>query len=161
MTELRPRHHQIIRLAFLGKSYVEIAGALGLTPGAVSCILRSPLARQELEQMQQDAREKTVNTPLQAQLMTELNGCGTEAVRLNRKIMNNPIMDVRLRSKVATHFMDRIVFNKSHEDETQYSYREILRKLSTLEHQPVIINNEVIVATKIEGEGNNGGDSPS
>jgi len=129
---LNNRHHEIIRLAFLGKTNVQIAGVVGITPPAVGCVLRSPMAQAELARLRHGAEENLVNVPLRARLMEDLVGAGTEAVRLNRGLMNEPTIDVKTRARIATHFMDRIVFDQRPEDAREGSYRDILRSLSDI-----------------------------
>ena len=151
---LKPRHHEIIRLAFLGRSNVEIAGAVGLTPGAIACIVRSPIVQAELARMQEKAYEKTVNTPLRVQLMSELNGAGTEALRLNRKLMNNEYVDAKLRAKLGMHFLDRVIFNKDVDEGGEGSYRDILRKLDDIgRNVNITIQQGVQVSTPSPAEG--------
>jgi len=131
--ELTLRHKEVIRLAFVGKSAVEIAGVVGMDRTAVSAILRSPLARLELDRLTAAAEEKIVNVPARAALMSELSGCGVEAVRINRNLMKDDAVQPRTRASIARHFMDRIIFDQAPENEKRESYREILRRLDTVQ----------------------------
>ena len=69
--------------------------------------------------------------------------------------MGRADVDLKLRTKVATHFLDRVIFNKSAEDDQQVSYRDLLRKLNEIARQPsVVVNNAVVV----EGNGSHSSD---
>jgi predicted transcriptional regulator len=131
---LRPRHQEVIRLAFLGRSNVEIASAVGISTAAVSCVLRSPLAQAEIARFTREAEERIVNVPLRARMMSEIEGASVEALRLNRTLMNEQKIDTKLRVGIAKHFMDRGLFEKDG-DEQEGSYREILRKLDDVQKQ--------------------------
>lgn len=131
---LRPRHHEILRLKFMGVSNNDIADHVGISASAVSCIVNSPLARAELARLNAEANEKLVDIPMRTRLQTELEQAGMDAVRLNRAIMNAPDANITVRARVGMHFMDRVVFNKS-ADEEQVSYREILRSLGQIERK--------------------------
>lgn len=131
---LRPRHQEVIRLAFLGRSNVDIASAVGVSPGAVACILRSPLAQAEIARFTKEAEERIINVPLRARLMSEIEGASAEALKLNRRLMNEPTIDTKLRVGIAKHFMDRGLFEHDG-DEQEGSYREILRKLDDVQKQ--------------------------
>ena len=130
---LRPRHHEILRLAFMGMKNNDIAERVGISASAISCLLHSPLARAELARLNKQAEEKLVDVPLRTQLQMELNRAGKEAVQINRAIMNAPEADVKVRARIGMHFMDRVVFNKSADSNEDISYREILRSLNRIE----------------------------
>lgn len=133
--KLSMRHHEILRMAFLGKSNSDIAHIIGISPAAVSCLLNSPLAKAEVAKMQAEATEKVTDLPLRLQLAEQLNMAAMEAVVTNRAILNDRNTDVKVRARVASHFMDRVVFNKSPDDGGEGSYREILRAVSGIERQ--------------------------
>lgn len=141
---LRLRHQEVIRLAFLGRSNVEIAAVVGISPGAIACVLRSPIAQAEIARLRDKAEESITNLPVRVKLMSELNGAGEEAIRLNRTLMNDGRVEVKLRAKLATHFMDRVVFDKDPEDEREGSYRDILRKLDEV-GRSLVVNTQVNV----------------
>ena len=146
---LSTRHYEIIRLHFLGKKDVEIASAVGITPQAIACILRSPLAQNELAQMQSDARAITVNTPLRAQMLADLNATGVEALGINRALMKDSSVKPAVRARIGAHFLDRIVFNNSDGDDKEGSYRDLLRKLDEVGRgvQVTVVNNVVADAS--------------
>ena len=58
VNKLRPRHYAALHLALLGRSHVEIAFRVGMTPGHVGDLLRSPLARAELGRLRTTAETK-------------------------------------------------------------------------------------------------------
>lgn len=150
---LNVRHHEIIRRAFLGEKQVDIALALGLTPMAISCLMNSPLAQAELARLKASADEKVTDVPLRVRLAEELSAAGMEAVTINRAIMNDAHVDVKVRAKIGSHFMDRVVFNKSPDDEGEGSYRAILRSVSNIERQ--LLDNTIQVIPQdniIEGQ---------
>lgn len=130
--QLKTRHHEIIRRSFLGQTGVDIAAAMGLSTGAVYCVLASELARAELARLQAQAEDKVADTPMRVKMETELNAAGMEAIRVNRSLMNSGEVDPRVRSTIGKHFMDRIVF-QTHDNEQEGSYRDILRKLDEIE----------------------------
>jgi hypothetical protein len=131
---LLPRHREIIRLTILGWSPIRIAAAVGLQPVSVKAILRAPLVQAEMERLQDEADRLTVNVPLRAQVEGELRGATVQALRLNRKLMNDPNVDARTRANTAKHFMDRVLFDiDSDSAEKNSGYREILRKLDEVD----------------------------
>lgn len=133
VAKLNARHHEIIRLAHQGMKHAEIAAMVGVTKGAVSCILRTPLARAEMARLKEMSEASATNVPMKVQLANELNEVGFEALRLNRQIMNDVKVDVRERRRVATHFLDRIVFNKQDDDAEAASFRDLLRSAKAIE----------------------------
>lgn len=150
---LNVRHHEIIRRAFLGEKYVDIATAMGLSSMAISCLMNSPLAQAELARLKADADDKTTDVPMRLRLVEELNAAGMEAVVINRTIMNDSRVDVKVRARIGAHFMDRVVFQKSPDDESEGSYKAILRSVSNIERQ--LIDNTVHVIPNdnvIEGQ---------
>lgn len=132
---LMARHREILRLTLLGWSATRIAVAVGVSAGAVYAVMRSPLMRAELERMQDEADRLTIDTPLRARMEAELRGATIEAVRLNRRLMNDTAVDAKLRSGVAKHFMDRVLFDVDESGERQSGYREILRRLDDVDKQ--------------------------
>lgn len=149
---IRPRHAEIIRLAFLGLKHSLIAEKVGISAAAVSCVLRSAIARAELARLQHAAELKLLDTPIRVRAALELDQAAMESLRFNRSVVNDATIDKKLRSKVASHFLDRLVFNKD-PDAEEGSYREILRSLRTIEeqftHKPVVID----VLSSAEGRG--------
>lgn len=130
--ELSQRHREIIRLAFLGRTNTEIAERMDMDKGSIGLILRSPLAQAELARLNSKAEAILVNTPLRVALDEDLRAAATESLRLNRAILNDPAVDVRVRSKTAQHFMDRVIFQEN-PDEKESSYRDILRRLDAID----------------------------
>lgn len=130
---LMARHREILRLTLLGWSAMRIAAHIGISSTGVRAVMRSPLMQAELEKMQEEADRLTVNTPLRAQVEAELRGSTIEALRLNRRLMNDTSTDAKLRSNIAKHFMDRTLFEVDADGEKQSSYREILRRLDEVD----------------------------
>lgn len=144
---LRPRHHEIIRMAFLGRNNQEISLAVGITPGAVACVLRSELARAELARLALKAEDNLTNVPLRTQLMAELNGATTEALKLRRSLMNDPSKDVKVRARIGEHFLDRVLFGRAPESEHTESYRDILRAINNK-----LENAQIVKTIDVEGQ---------
>jgi IS30 family transposase len=132
---LRTRHHEILRLHFLGRSNREIAMSLNLHPQTITCILKSPLAQAELTRLKAEAEKSLVNVPLRQQLLNDLNGSAMEALHLRRGLMNDNNINLGVRERISQHFMDRVIFPKNEEDSTEGSYRDILRKMSEIERK--------------------------
>lgn len=130
--ELTQRHREIIRLAFLGRTNTEIAERMDMDRGTIGLILRTPLAQAELARLNSKAEAILVNTPLRVALDEDLRAAATESLRINRAILNDPTVDVRVRSKTAQHFMDRVIFQEN-PDEKESSYRDILRRLDAID----------------------------
>ena len=129
---LSQRHREIIRLAFLGRTNTEIAERMSMDRGSVGLILRSPGAQAELARLNGKAEAILVNTPLRVALDKDLRDAATESLRLNRSILSDPSVDMKVRSRTAQHFMDKIIFNDG-PDEEESSYRDILRRLDAID----------------------------
>jgi len=143
--KLNGRHREVLRLHVLGLSGVEVAARVNLTPQAIYCILRSPLAQAEVAKLQHKADEKTIDVPTRAAFQASLEDIGREAVDVNRTIMKGA-SENKLRAKIAQHFMDRIVFKKD-VDDAEVSYRDILRQLDQIgKGVTVNIQNNVVTA---------------
>ena len=154
--KLRTNHHEILRLSFIGKSNKDISEIVGISPVAISCILRSPLARAELERMRLKAEESITNIPLRTRLQDELNSGAEEALRLERAIIRDKNAELKVRQKSAHHLVDRVLFNKDVDTgESTESYRDILRKLDAIERK----SNSVTVVQQTVIQTNNDSDS--
>lgn len=132
-TELRPRHHNIIRLAFMGMKYKDIAEKVGITPVVVSCILSSSLAKRELAQLRAAQDTTIAQNVNRIAIQQELTEAAGEAVRQNRLIMNSDIADIKLKAKLGMHFMDRVIFDQNRDDDERQSFRDILRAINRVE----------------------------
>ena len=130
--DLSQRHREIIRLAFLGRTNVEIAERMSMDRASIGLILRSPMAQAELARLNAKAETILVNTPLRVALDKDLRDAATESLRLNRSVISDPTVDMRVRTKTAAHFMDRIIFAEG-PDEHEGSYRDILRRLDAID----------------------------
>jgi len=109
----------------------------------------------ELERMQEEADRLTINTPLRARMEAELRGATIESVRHNRRLLNDPNVDAKLRSGVAKHFMDRVLFDVDEGGEKQSGYREILRRLDDVDKQ--LGRGVWLIAGSADNEGGNVG----
>jgi len=132
--ELRARHHAILRDAAAGFKNVEIANRYGLAPITVSCILRSPLAQAELARLKAIAETSLVdNRPVAERVKERLEEAAVDAVETNLAIMRSSLTDVKVRARVASHFMDKVIFKQQESDEREVSYRDILRSVAGIE----------------------------
>lgn len=157
LRELKDRHHTILRLASEGKKNVEIADILGMSPVTVSCVLRSPLARAELSRLRQKLEEaliaKAPTLPIAERLRDELEQGAEEAVRHNLGVLRSPHVDVKVRTRAAMHFMDKVIFKEQETNANEVSYKEILRGVADIERQirdstVIPIANTKIIDTK-------------
>jgi hypothetical protein len=131
---IEARHREILRLTILGWSPDRISVHLDMSKGGVLGVLRSPMARARLAEMQEEADRMTLNVPLRAALESEMRGATVEAVRLRRRLMNDANVSTNVRAKISEHFVDRMVFDKT-SDDGESSYREILRRLDEMDRQ--------------------------
>ena len=154
--ELAQRHQTIIRLSFAGMTGAAIAGQIGMTREAVAAVLSSPLAQQALARLNEKAEEAVVNLPARIRLQAELQGAGEDALRLNRSIIKDDQADLRIRARVATHFLDRVVFEYDETGEKEGSYRAILRGLNEIQRS---LGRDVMLLPAVN-EGGNGGNGP-
>lgn len=129
LKRLQTRHHEVLRLSIAGLKNTEIGHIVGLSPVAVSCILRSPIAQAELRRLKDMADESATNIPLKIALANELKQFGKEALIVQRGILNDSKVDLKLRSKVAAHAMDKIIFAGSEDEDRGGSIRDVLRTL--------------------------------
>ena len=130
-----PRHSEIIRLKFLGMKHVDIAAAMNLSEATVGHLLKSPLAEAELERLKTRAEESVTNVPLRVKLLQDLNDSTADSLRINREILRDKTVNPAIRSRVGMHFMDRVLFNKGSQEDQEGSYRDVLRRLDTIQRQ--------------------------
>mgnify|MGYP001562298753 CR=1 FL=1 len=131
---IRPRHHLIIQYAFNGLTNIEIAQKIGLSTATIGCVLRSPAAQAEMSRLASLSVEKSVDIPARVALHNELVGAATTGLRINKALMQDPFVKAETRSKISQHFMDRVLFNRNDDNDTEHeSYRDILRKLDKLQ----------------------------
>jgi hypothetical protein len=122
VNKLRPRHYTALHIALLGRSHVDIAFRVGMTPGHVGDVLRSPLAQAELVRLRAAAEARLATVPL-------------EALAVTRELMNDEGVPAAVRARIACHLLDRIIFDRQAvDDEQQVTYRDILRKLDALDN---------------------------
>jgi len=111
-----------------------------MAKASVGCILRSPAAQAELARLANLAVDKSTDIPGRVALHHQLAGAAVEAVHINRTLMKDPFVKAETRSRIGQHFMDRVLFNKrDSEDESQESYRSILRRLDKI-HAQIALN---------------------
>lgn len=132
INRLRLRHQEVIRLAFAGTSNVAIAESVGLTYSSVIAILRSPLAQAELARLKSLADEKLADVPLRARVAMQLTEAAVSSVRVNRSLMEDSKVRPSVRSGIARHFMDRVIFQTDGSGDGG-GYRAILEKLTAIE----------------------------
>jgi hypothetical protein len=135
MKKLMPRHREILRRVALGQSYVTIAEELDMHPLTISLIMKSPLARLELEKLQSVADETVTNVPLRVEKSREIREAGRIALQHNADILTDPTVDVKVRARVAVHFLDRAVFDVPTEREKDVSFRDLLKSMNAIERQ--------------------------
>lgn len=99
--QLNERHHEILRLAMLGYSNVEIAERLSCTPATVSTVRNSGLGRQQTSLLRAEADHAAVET---AKRIRELAPDAIEAIK---EIMLDVDMPAHVRLSAARDVLDR------------------------------------------------------
>jgi hypothetical protein len=96
-------HHEILRMVVLGKSNVEIAESLNITPQTVSNVRNSPLVADILKKLMHERDEETVNISKRIEEFTPV------AVRLLEEVIagNIPGASIALRAKYADRHLAR------------------------------------------------------
>lgn len=135
LQSLKARHLEIIRRAAKGQKNVEIATALNLHPITVSCVLRSPLAQAELSRLKEVLEQRLPEMPIYERLRDKLEAAATEALTLNAEVLKSNLVDIKVRTRVASHFLDKVVFKEQEDDTKEASYKDILRSVSNIEQQ--------------------------
>jgi hypothetical protein len=144
---------EIIRRASKGQKNVEIADALNMHPVTISCVLRSPLARAELARLSKLLEEKLPEMPIYERLQDKLEAAAVASLELNAAVVQNNLVDIKVRTRVASHFLDKVVFKEQEDDTREASYKDILRSVSNIEQQlrtntvQVISNDRIIEAS--------------
>lgn len=137
LKHLASRHHAILRDSVLGLSNTEIAIKYNMHPLTISCILRSPLARAEAARLRALAEKVQLvdNRPIDERLKERLEKAAEQALETNVHIMNSPLTDVKVKARVASHFLDKVIFKQQEDTEKETSYRDILRSVAGIEAQ--------------------------
>jgi hypothetical protein len=104
-------------------------------PLTISLIMKSPMAKFELEKLQAVSDESVINVPLRVEKAREIRKAGELALQHNSDIMSDPTVDVKVRSRVAQHFLDRAVFDVPTERSQDVSFRDLLKSMSAIENQ--------------------------
>lgn len=151
--ELTARHQEIIRLTFIGRTPIEIAGQLGLDAATIRLIVNSPLAQAELGRLTAKAEESITDVPRRVRLMEMLEDAGEEAIQINRDLMKDqnfdykgrPFVPARVKASIGKHFIDRGIVGIT-DQQGEGSIREILRSLERIEQvmstpEPVQVMN--------------------
>lgn len=99
--ELNARHHEILRLALLGYSNVEIAKRVGCTPATVSIARNSNLGRQHAGLLKTEADRSALET---AKRIRELAPDAIEAIQ---QIMTDEEVPANVRLSAARDILDR------------------------------------------------------
>lgn len=133
MKKLSPRHHNIIRLIHLGLSQTEVSERIGMSKPALSCFLSSTLAKAELERLRHETDKNIVHIVDREKLINDLSQAAEEAVTLSRNIMNDPTVDIKVRSRHAINFMDRVIFDVDDGKKEKESFKDLLSTLSRFE----------------------------
>lgn len=99
--QLNEKHHEILRLAMLGYSNVEIATRLACTPATVSIVRNSGLGRQQSSLLKAEADHSALET---AKRIREL---APDAIDAIQQIMLNEEMPANVRLSAAKDVLDR------------------------------------------------------
>lgn len=99
--QLNEKHHEILRLAMLGYSNVEIAERLSCTPATVSIVRNSGLGRQQASLLKAEADHSALET---AKRIRELAPDAIEAIQ---QIMMNEELPANVRLSAAKDVLDR------------------------------------------------------
>lgn len=102
--ELNAKHHEILRLALLGYSNVQIAERLNCTPATVSTVRNSGLGRQQASLLKAEADHSAIET---AKRMREL---APNAIETINQIMANEELPAAVRLNAAKDVLDRAGF---------------------------------------------------
>lgn len=152
-TKLNLRHYEIIRLAFLGLKQPQIANRLGLHYLTVKLVLESPLAQAELATMIDQARRLAIDSPLRAEMATELDKAARTSLKWRAGVLDDPNAPMVVKERVSKHFLDRVVFDTD-DDGTKATYREILRKVDEVSramgNETFLVNPSPPAATETE-----------
>ena len=113
--ELKPRVRQVIRLRFQGSTNIEIAEVMDMTSVRVCQILNSPLARTQMNIMQNEA-----DADAQEASKLKLGTLAPKAIDLYERILDEDVENslaheasLSLRQKTAESVMDRVGMPKS------------------------------------------------
>lgn len=101
---LNQKHHEILRLALLGYSNVQIAERLNCTPATVSIVRNSGLGKQQAAIFKAVADQHALDT---ARRIRELAPDAIEAIQ---EIMNNEDTPANVRLNAARDILDRSGF---------------------------------------------------
>lgn len=108
LKRLRARHHYMIRLKATGQySNKEIANIVGVTPGTVSNVLNSELARQKLKYLQEQADAQVIDLFKQLQELAPL------AVNQLAEVLQDPGAKYKDKIKAAKEILDRAGHGKT------------------------------------------------
>ena len=95
-------HHEICRLALIGMKQIDIANHLNVSPVMVSYTLRSPIVREQLNNM---AAARDVDA---VDISAEIKALAPQAVEVLESLLSDPIPSIQL--KAAQDILDRAGF---------------------------------------------------
>lgn len=104
LQHMTQRHHEVVRLALLGRSNNEIAAKLGFTPSSVSLILNNRMVKDKLDflRAQKDAASVDV--------MSAIRELAPKCIEVLESVMDNEGNPAAARVSAAKDVLDRAGF---------------------------------------------------
>lgn len=99
--ELNAKHHEILRLALLGYSNVQIAEKVRCTPATVSTVRNSSLGRQQATLLKTEADRSTIETA------KRIRNIASEALEVIYRLMGDDETPANVRLSAARDVLDR------------------------------------------------------
>jgi len=146
--KIQTKHHEILRRAYLGQHNTTIAAELGIHPVTVGLILKSSLAKAELQRMQNADIEKITNTPARVKFGPELAEAAEKSLKYHLRILNDEVVvDEKIKANVAKQHVEQGIYRTDVVDDATVSFRDIIRGLSKMEQALSQPHNNVINIT--------------
>jgi hypothetical protein len=95
-------HHEIVRLALIGMKHVDIASHLGVSPVTVSYTLRSPIVKDQLDNMRAARDIDAID------ISQEIKALAPVAVKVLEELLEHELPNIKL--KAAQDVLDRAGF---------------------------------------------------
>jgi predicted transcriptional regulator len=95
-------HHEVVRLALIGMKQVDIASHLGVSPVMVSYTLRSPIVRDQLNNMHSARDIDAID------ISKEIKALAPVAVKVLEELLEHDLPNIKL--KAAQDVLDRAGF---------------------------------------------------
>jgi predicted transcriptional regulator len=95
-------HHEVVRLALIGMKQVDIADHLGISPVTVSYTLRSPIVRDQLNNMHAARDIDAID------ISKEIKALAPTAVKVLEELLEHELPNIKL--KAAQDVLDRAGF---------------------------------------------------